>query len=72
MILYETTMEVVMSDEKVYERVSNDKVADNIKRDAREASKKVVADVVKKFEGMGFSPKEVEPLVRQGVKEGAQ
>ena len=58
--------------EKVYEKVSPGKVADNIQRDAREAGKKVVSDMVKKFEGMGFNPKEVAPIIRKGVKEGAE
>jgi len=60
-----------MSD-KVYEKATPGKVADNIQRDAREAGKKVVSDMVKKFEGMGFNPKEVVPLIRKGVKEGAE
>ena len=58
--------------EKVFEKVSPGKVSENITRDAREAGKKVVSDMVKKFEGMGFSPKEVAPLIRKGVKEGAE
>jgi hypothetical protein len=58
--------------DKVYEKVSPGKVSENITRDAREASKKLVGDMVKKFEGIGFNPKEVAPLIRKGVKEGAE
>lgn len=57
--------------DKIYEKVSPGKVSENITRDARDASKKLVSDMVKKFEGMGFEPKEVAPLIRKGVKEGA-
>ena len=58
--------------EKIYEKVSPGKVADNIQRDAREGSKKLVSDLVKKFRGMGFDEKEVTPLIRKGVKDGAE
>lgn len=60
-----------MSD-KIYEKASPGKVSENITRDAREAGKKLVSDMVKKFEGIGFNPKEVAPLIRKGVKEGAE
>lgn len=58
--------------DKIYEKVSPGKVSESITRDAREASKKLVTDIVEKFKGMGFEPKEVAPLVRKGVKEGAE
>lgn len=55
----------------VHEKVSPGKVADNIRKDAREASKQVVKDMVKKFEGMGFKGTDVLPIIKRGVKEGA-
>lgn len=58
--------------EKIYEKVSPGKVADNITREARDAGKKLVGDMVEKFKGMGFEPKEVAPLIRKGVKEGTE
>lgn len=58
--------------DKIYEKVSPGKVADNITRDANEAGKKLVSDIVKRFEDRGFDPKDVAPLVRKGVKEGAE
>lgn len=58
--------------EKIYENVTPGKVADNIQRDAREAGKKLVSDMVKKFEGIGFNPKEIAPLIRKGVKEASE
>jgi hypothetical protein len=57
--------------EKIGEKVSTGKVADNIRRDAKEAGKKLVSDIVKSFTDKGFSSKEVAPLVKQGVKESA-
>lgn len=59
-----------MADEKVYERVSPGKVSDNIVREAVEEGKKLVSDMVKKFEDMGFRRDEVKPLIREGVKKG--
>ena len=58
--------------DKMFEKVSGDKVANNITQDAKEAGKKVVADVVKRFVDKGFDPKEITPLVKKGVKEATE
>jgi hypothetical protein len=68
--------ETKMAD-KIYENVfgpdgKSGKVADNITREAVDAGKKLVSDMVKKFEDIGFRPNEVAPLIRKGVKEGIE
>lgn len=57
--------------EKIFEKVSPGKVADNIKREAKEQGKRLVTDIVKSFTDKGFNPKEIAPIVKQGIKEGA-
>ncbi len=59
-----------MSD-KIFEKVSPGKVVDNIKHEAKEKSKQLVSDIVKSFTDKGFDKKEITPLIKEGVKQGA-
>ena len=54
------------------EKITSDKVRERVVQDGLEAGRQAIKEATKKLTDRGFSPAEVAPLIKEGVKQAAR